>query len=115
MRVQEWLPGFHEEKRKCRSRRRQRPSSCKRLKETDPRCGDRLWSVRCTSWGAHYRKTECGSPVCSVRTRSCKLPSSAEEGWMRDQKSREATLARAAGVVWSRDFLDHTTPSAPTK
>ena len=27
------------------------------------------------------------------------FPSSAEEGWLRGQKSREATLARADGVV----------------
>ena len=27
------------------------------------------------------------------------FPSSAEEGWLRDQRSREATLARADGVV----------------
>ena len=31
------------------------------------------------------------------------------------KKSREATLARADGVVWSRNLINHTTPSAPSK
>jgi len=31
-----------------------------------------------------------------------KLPSSAEEGWLRDQAKREATFERADGVVLAR-------------
>jgi hypothetical protein len=47
-----------------------------------------------------------------------KIPSSAEEGWMRDQtKCSEATEIRADGVVlikFHQIRLTNTTPAAPT-
>jgi len=47
------------------------------------------------------------------RSRGSRLPSSAERGEdARSRESREATLARADGVVWPRNFL--TTPPRPS-
>jgi hypothetical protein len=46
------------------------------------------------------------------------LPSSAEEGWLRDVIMLRSDLSRADGVVLVRKScmpFDHTTPSAPTK
>ena len=60
------------------------------------------------------------SPCC--RRRRCEriaklraFPSSAEEGWLRDQeKSRSHISSRRRGGV-GQEFPDHTTPSAPSK